>query len=205
MRVLITGFEPFSGYSSNSSWEVAKEVASYAVNGVELVAEQIPVSFARSSEVLRDKVEQHTPDILILLGQAATSDCIRLERVALNIMDAANADNDGFKPDEEPINKDGAAALFTTLPIKKLRRAIEAEGAKVEVSNSAGLYVCNRLYYTALEICREQGAMQALFIHLPLCEGQPTNKPTEYTMPLATMARAVRRIIEESYEQSYKI
>lgn len=195
-RILITGFEPFGEYHENSSWEVARRVTSCSVVGTEVAAEQLPVSFARVGKALRSAVELHTPDLLIMLGQSAVADRIKLERVALNMMDSAMGDNDGVKPDEEPIYKGEESALFTLLPIKRLRSAIEAKGINVKISNSAGLYVCNRAYYEALRLCKER-AMQAIFVHLPLYEGQTLHQRDKKTMPLGDMCRAVQTIIEE--------
>jgi pyroglutamyl-peptidase len=196
MRAIVTGFEPFGDYSENSSWEVARTVASCDVDGVEIVAVQLPVSFARVGGALRCAVEQHTPDLLIMLGQSSATDRIRLERVALNLMDSAMGDNDGFKPNEEPIYDGEESALFTTLPIKHLRRAIDEQGISVKISNSAGLYVCNRIYYEALRMCKER-AMQAIFVHLPLCEEQTSHQTDKKSMTLGEMCRAVQTIIEE--------
>lgn len=196
MRVLVTGFEPFGGYSENSSWEVARRVASCGIAGVDVIAERLPVSFYRVADELQTKVEQHTPDLVIMLGQSAVADRIKLERVALNIMDSRKADNDGYIADEEPIYEGKESALFTSLPIKKLRSAIEANGINVKISNSAGLYVCNCAYYEALRLCKER-AMQAIFVHLPLYEGQTLPQRDKKTMPLGDMCRAVQTIIEE--------
>lgn len=195
-KVLITGFEPFGGNTINSSWEVARRVVSCSVGGMEVVAEQLPVSFARVGEVLRSAIELHTPDFVIMLGQSGTTDRVKLERVALNMMDSGKGDNDGAKPDEEPIYEGEDSALFTSLPIKRLRSAIDEKGIAVKISNSAGLYVCNRTYYEALRMCKER-AMQAIFIHLPLYEGQSSSQTDKKTMPLGDMCRAVQTIIEE--------
>ena len=196
LKVLITGFEPFGDYSENSSWEVAQQVTSCGIEGAEIVAEQLPVSFARVGKALRRVIELHNPNLVIMLGQSAVADRIKLERVALNMMDSTMGDNDGVKPDEEPICEGEESALFTSLPIKRLRSAIEAKGINVKISNSAGLYVCNCAYYEALRMCKER-AMQAIFIHLPLCEGQSSSQTDKKTMPLGDMCRAVQTIIEE--------
>ena len=196
MRVLVTGFEPFGEYSENSSWAVAQKVASCAIKGAEVVAERLPVSFARAGTVLRSAIELHTPDLVIMLGQSGTTDRVKLERVALNMMDSANGDNDGTKPNEEPIYEGEESALFTSLPIKQLRSAIEGQGIAVKISNSAGLYVCNRTYYEALRMCKER-AMQAIFVHLPLCKEQTSHQTDKKSMPLGDMCRAVQTIIEE--------
>jgi pyroglutamyl-peptidase len=107
------------------------------------------------------------------------------------MMDATTPDNDGYLPDEEPICATGAAALFTDMDIKKLRGAVEELGIPAKVSNSAGLYVCNRTYYEALRLCNERPGMKALFVHLPLYEGQPSAAEEQPTMPLDEMLKAV--------------
>lgn len=197
MKVLLTGFEPYWDYPVNSSWVVAEKVATRGVVGVDIVIEQVPVSFSRVHVALREAVEKHSPNMLIMLGQSSVTDRIKLERVALNMMDSTMGDNDGVKPNEEPIYKDEDSALFTSLPIKQLRSAIEAMGINVKISNSAGLYVCNRAYYEALRLCREREGLHAIFIHLPLYEGQTSSQPNKKTMPLVDMCRAIQTIIEE--------
>lgn len=136
MKVLLTGFEPYREYSVNSSWVVAEEVATRGVVGVDIVAEQMPVSFSRVGEALHEAVEKHCPDVIIMLGQSGGSDRVKLERVALNMMDSKLSDNADYTPDEEPISTETPAALFTNTPIKTLRAAIEEQGISVKISNS---------------------------------------------------------------------
>ena len=68
MRVLITGFEAYWDYPENSSWMVAERVANHGVEGVDIVIEQMPVSFSRVASVFRLAVEKHNPDLIILFG-----------------------------------------------------------------------------------------------------------------------------------------
>ena len=191
MKVLLTGFEPFGKYKENSSWAVAEKVTACGVVDAEVIARRLPVSFAGVAKALRDAVEECSPDTVIMLGQAAGIDYIKLERIAINMMDATIADNNGYIPDEEPIYADGTVALFTNVDIKKLCRAVEELGIPAKVSNSAGLYVCNRTYYEALRLCNERPGMKALFVHLPLYEGQPSAAEGQPTMPLDDMLKAV--------------
>ncbi len=195
LRVLLTGFEPFGKYNENSSWAVAEKVAACGFVGAEVVAMRLPVSFAGVGTALRKAVKECSPDVVIMLGQAAGIDFIKLERIAINMMDATTPDNDGYMPDEEPICADGLAALFTNCDIKGLRKAVEESGTAVKVSNSAGLFVCNRLYYEALQLCNEKPGMKALFVHLPFYDGQPSATAGQLTMPLDEMVKAVRIII----------
>lgn len=205
MRVLITGFEAYWDYPENSSWMVAERVADHGVEDVDIVVEQIPVSLSRVASVFRLAVEKHNPDLIIMLGQSGGSDRVKLERVALNLMDAKMPDNDGYIPNEESIQSNTPAALLTNLPIKDLRMIIEEEGIAVKISNSCGLYVCNRLYYESLMVCRERYPIGAVFVHLPFYEGQPSAKQGKPTMSIDAMAKAIQIIIRELYDKNRKI
>ncbi len=165
----------------------------------------MPVSFARSGMVLRDTVKDHRPDLLLMLGQSGGSDRIKLERLAINLQDAKLPDNDGYVANEDVIDRDGENALFTSVPIKQLWSLLENANLGVKISNSCGLYVCNRLYYEALKICLEVIGLQALFIHLPYYEGQPSAKQGKPVMPLSEMTMAISMIIAELYDQSTKV
>ena len=195
LRVLLTGFEPFGKYSENSSWAVAEKVAACGVVGAEVMAKRLPVSFAGVGIALRKAVVECCPDVVLMLGQAAGIDYIKLERIAINMMDSMAADNDGYRADEETICDDGPAALFANCDIKGLRKVIEEMGIVAKVSNSAGLYVCNRLYYEALQLCNERPGMKALFVHLSFYDGQPSATAGQPTMPLDKMVKAVQVIM----------
>ena len=195
MRILLTGFEPFGKYKENSSWAVAEKVAACGFEGVYVV--QLPVTFAGVTAALRRAVEKYRPDAVVMLGQSALINYVKLERIAINMMDSASADNDGYLPDEEPILPGGEAALFTNTNIKELCRAVKEQGLPAKVSNSAGLYVCNRLYYEALQLCKENRGMKALFVHLPCYDGQPSAVAGKFSMPLDDMVQAVKIIIHK--------
>lgn len=200
MKILITGFEPFGSNNENSSWVVANKVATQNTFGIDIALELMPVSFRSVAKTLRTAVMRHNPDLLIMLGQAGSSDKVRLERIAINMMDARNADNDGFIPDEEPINTETPVALFTNTDIKQLYNAIVEQSIPVKISNSCGLYVCNRIYYEALMLCNERKNMRAIFVHLPLYKGQRDAKDTTPTLPLNDMTRAIDIIINKSIQ-----
>ena len=201
MRILITGFEPFGNSIENSSWVVANKVATLNTFGIDIAIELMPVSFVRVGKALRTAVARHNPDLIIMLGQAGSSDKIRLERIAINMMDAQKADNDGYIPDEEPINHETPAALFTNTDIKLLHNAMSEQGIPVKLSNSCGLYVCNRIYYEALMLCNEINKMKAIFVHLPLYDGQRDANENQHTLPLDKMEKAINVIINKLREE----
>ena len=200
MKILITGFEPFGSNDENSSWVVANKVATQNTFGIDIALELMPVSFRSVAKTLRTAVTRHNPDLLIMLGQAGSSDKVRLERIAINMMDARNADNDGFIPDEDPINTETPVALFTNTDIKQLYNAIVEQSIPVKISNSCGLYVCNRIYYEALLLCNEINKMKAIFVHLPFYDGQRDANENQHTLPLDKMEKAINVIINKLRE-----
>lgn len=155
-KILLTAFEPFGANETNISQKVLDAIQA------DVAKLLLPVSFRRAPEVLNEAIEQFQPDVIISMGQAAEGDKIRLERLAINMMDSAKGDNDGNIPNEEIICSKAPLALKTALPVKPLcADCINAELPTI-VSNSAGLYVCNRIYFEAL-----RHSPNSLFVHIP--------------------------------------
>ena len=70
--------------------------------------------------------------------------------------------------DETKPDNDGPSAYFSSLPVKHLRNQLVKSGVPTEVSNTAGLYVCNTTYYAAMHhipITRKN--IKTIFVHLP--------------------------------------
>jgi pyroglutamyl-peptidase len=156
-NILLTFFEPFGGSETNISQQVAEEIVADG-----LIKCCLPVSFKRSPQVLREAIERYQPQFILSLGQCAEGEKIRLERFAINMMDSAKGDNDGYCPDEQTIVDNAPLALRTCMNIKQLYTECVNVGLPVIISNSAGLYVCNRIYWEAL--CY---IPNALFVHIP--------------------------------------
>ena len=181
MIVLITAFEPFGGAETNITQSVLSLLpASIADWAIEKVC--LPVSFKRAPIVLREAISTYSPDLVIMLGQCPAGENIRLERFAINMMDSTKADNDGYIPNEETIYANQPIALQTPLPIKELERFCTDHVQPVQVSNSAGLYICNRVYYEALYLHQ-----QAIFMHVP--------KNMDLTLAQQTIAQIMKNLL----------
>lgn len=188
IRVLLTGFDPFGESEINSSWETAVRVGQLSPKGVVVETVQLPVSFKRAGEAIRKDLREKHPDVLVMLGLRGKGMSLDIERIAINLMDSVNPDNDGCQPQEQAITADGEAAYFSNLPVKVLRDALLQNNIPARVSNSAGLYVCNSTYYNALEeIHKLQLPTKAVFVHLPKISAD---------FPLAKLAEAVKIIID---------
>ncbi|WP_323142985.1 pyroglutamyl-peptidase I [Massilia phyllosphaerae] len=169
--VLLTGFEPFNGADVNPSWEAARALDGWSGPGFQVAARELPCVFGRANLALFDAIDALQPDIVIAVGQAGGRHEISVERVALNVDDATIPDNAGQQPVDATIADGGPAAYFSTLPIKAIVRALRLRGFPAGVSQTAGTFVCNHVFYGLMQHAQARG-MKAGFIHVPFLPQQ---------------------------------
>lgn len=198
--VLVTGFEPFGGESTNPSWEICR-LLPRAIGHTRIETCRVPCEFRRAIEVVAAAIERVKPRIVLCLGQAGGRSRVSVERVGINVDDARIPDNAGARPVDEPVAAHGPSAYFATVPVKAMARAIREAGVPAEVSNTAGTYVCNHLLYGVLHFlaASASGAL-AGFIHVPWSEEQALEKPGAPSMAITTMARGIEAAIVAALE-----
>ncbi|MFA4700872.1 pyroglutamyl-peptidase I [Pyrococcus kukulkanii] len=197
MKVLVTGFEPFGNEKINPSWEAVKLLPD-EIEGATVVKKLLPVTFHGVRRILPELILKEKPDVVISTGLAGGRPTITVERVAINVMDSTMPDNEGYKPEDEPIFDDAPTAYFSTLPIKKIVKALRENGIPALVSNTAGTYVCNTAMFTALHTIAKHGLnAKAGFIHVPYSHEQALDKPRP-SMALETIAKAIEIAIRVS-------
>lgn len=188
-KVLITGFDAFGGESINPSWLAAQALHGRVMLGHKLVAAQLPTVFDQSLLALRTLLKQHRPALTICVGQAGGRAGLSLERVAINVNDARIADNAGAQPVDTPVVPGAPTAYFSTLPIKAMLLALQREGIPAEVSQTAGTFVCNHVFYALMHLLATQRGFKRSrggFIHVPWLPEQGTP-----SMPLADITRGL--------------
>ena len=176
-KILLTGFDAFGGATLNPSWLAVRALHGRQILGHTVVAAQLPTVFDASLTALNALLTQHRPALAICVGQAGGRSAISLERVAINVNDAPIADNAGGQPVDTPVKPGAPAAYFTSLPIKAMLAALQADGVAAEVSQTAGTFVCNHVFYGlmhALATRRELKHTRGGFIHVPWLPEQGT-------------------------------
>ena len=187
--ILVTGFDPFGGESTNASWEAVKRLPE-KIGNLQIHKLEIPTVFGVAAEKVLRAAELLRPQVILCVGQAAGRGSVTPERIGINIRDARIPDNRGYVPADVPVVPDGPAAYFATVPVKDMVSAIQQKNIPASVSNSAGTFVCNDLFYTLLHHF-DGTPTQVGFIHIPLLPEQGSS-----ALPLEDAIAALTAAIE---------
>ncbi|MBN2336519.1 pyroglutamyl-peptidase I [Candidatus Bathyarchaeota archaeon] len=188
--VLLTGFEPFGGSHVNPSIEACRRLEGKTYNGYRVAVEEIPLRYYEVRPRLLEALSRHKPAAVICTGQSGAA-TINVERVAINVADARIPYNCGDKPVDRPIVKGGKAAYFTGLPYRRLLKALTEAKVPCSLSNSAGTFGCNHVFYELMHhVSEHQLGIPAGFIHVPSLPEQVLEKKTP-SMSLDTIVRGL--------------
>jgi pyroglutamyl-peptidase len=164
VRSAVAGFARFGAHALNPAEEV---VGALAARDAALATAVLPVSYRRAEAALAALLASARPDALVLLGRHE-GESIRLERVALNLDDAAAEDEDGERRSGVPIRPGGPVGHWSSLPLAAFAAALEGRGLPFVWSRDAGGFLCNHVFWLAREWAERSGrAIPCGFVHLP--------------------------------------
>lgn len=193
--VLLTGFEPFNGATINPAWEAVRALKGWSGEDFFVEVLQLPCVFGFANRVLRGAIDEMKPAVVICVGQAGGRADLTLERVAINIDDAPILDNDRQQPVDAPIVAGGPTAYFATLPVKAIVAAMRERGLNASVSQTAGTFVCNHVFYGLMDHVDGSG-VRGGFIHVPYLPEQAAALADAPSMPLAQIVEGLRIAVE---------
>jgi pyroglutamyl-peptidase len=194
-KVLLTGFAPFEGDTTNPSWDAARLLHGRQVAGHRIVGRELPTEFGASLRALRIHIRDARPELVLCTGLAAGRRHVSIERIAINVDDARIADNAGRRPIDVPVVAGAPAAYFSTLPIKAILVALLEAGFPAEVSQTAGTFVCNHVFYGLMHALRRRRTVRAGFIHLPRPAADATGSADAASLTLPRLAEALRVVL----------
>ncbi|MGZ8289757.1 MAG: pyroglutamyl-peptidase I [Telluria sp.] len=197
--VLLTGFEPFNKEIINPAWEAVRALEGWAGEGFAVEVLQLPCVFGAAQDVLNEAIASLKPEVVIAVGQAGGRVDLSVERVAINVDDAPIPDNAQNQLVDQPIAADGPAAYFSTLPIKAIVRALRDAGLPASVSQTAGTFVCNHVFYGLMHRTARTGT-RAGFIHIPYLPEQAARHPGTASMSPAEVVRGLKVAIEATLD-----
>ena len=195
MKALITGFEPFDSDRVNPSLEVLRLLPP-RLGVLDIATASLPVVFGAALPALREAIGAAAPDLVLSVGLAGGRAQLSLERVAINIDGARIPDNDGNRPIDRPVVAGGPAAYFATLPIKGAVAALREAGLPAAVSNTAGTFLCNHVFYGLMhEAEHEAKPFRAGFLHVPYLPSQAARQPGTPSMALEQIVEGIEIIL----------
>ena len=170
MQCLVTGFDSFGEIAVNPSAETLQYLPSTLDLGKTIPINKLilPTAGQEAWDKLSRKIAKikNEPLILIMTGLATSRSCISLERFAVNVRDYRIPDNEGRELHEDYIDESGPDALRSNLPLQQLNDYLLERKHFSEVSNHAGSFICNEIYYRALrKLLKPYNAL--IFVHLP--------------------------------------
>ena len=193
--VLLTGFEPFNGATINPAWEAVRALKGWSGEDFLVEVLQLPCVFGFANRVLRGAIDEMKPEVVICVGQAGGRADLTVERVAINIDDAPILDNDKQQPVDATIVEDGPAAYFATLPVKAIVAAMRERGLRASVSQTAGTFVCNHVFYGLMHHV-DGRKVRGGFIHVPYLPEQAAAFAGAPSMALADIVEGLRVAVE---------
>ncbi|MEZ5646915.1 MAG: pyroglutamyl-peptidase I [Burkholderiaceae bacterium] len=200
--VLLTGFDPFNGSPVNPSWQAVQALNGRMLLRRRIVSVQLPTAFGQARHVLDGWIDRLRPELVVCVGQAGGRPAISLERVAINVDDATISDNAGARPVDCPVESDGPAAYFTTLPVKAMLAALTRAGLPAEVSQTAGTFVCNHVFYSLMHRLATDPSLNAVrggFVHVPWLpeQGAPSMAQDDIVRALRVLLRCALQTHED--------
>ena len=185
--VLVTGFGPFHQHKVNASWEAVKEMASMGLEHegkkVNLEIREVPVVYETVSKDIPLLWAELAPKICVHVGVSPYT-CIKLEKYGRNL-GYNHQDINSCTPVDGVCCKDGPDVIQTKFDVENVARKVceRQPDVVVQVSEDAGRYLCDFIYYTSLNL----GHAPVIFVHVP-----PLDKPYS-KLQLAT---SLKNIIE---------
>jgi pyroglutamyl-peptidase len=150
-----------------------RRLAGRTIRGHRIVVRCLPTAYRDSLPRLLGHLRRIKPVLVICVGQAGGRVEVTPERVAINVDDSRVPDNAGWKPVDVPAVSGAPVAYWSTLPVKAIVRALRRRGIPAAVSQSAGTFVCNHVFFGLMhELAQGRDQVRGGFIHVPLLPEQ---------------------------------
>ena len=99
---------------------------------------------------------------------------------------------------DELLNSEGPVGYFTRLPYRDLLDLLKEAGVPSRLSNSAGTYGCNQIFYHLMDyVAREGLEFQSGFIHVPSMPEQVLNRRGGASMSIELTAKGLGVVAKE--------
>jgi pyroglutamyl-peptidase len=174
VKVLITGFGRFPGAPANPTTPlVARLAGAGRRSGLDCASHIFATRYAAVDRELPALIAAHRPDAILMFGLAGRRRHVCIELLARNRMSTIFPDAGGTVPARASITTGAPPSLRGRAAFSRLLSAARTTRVATRFSRDAGKYLCNYIYWRALEAAAQpDGPRRAVFIHVP-----PIGKP----------------------------
>lgn len=166
-KFLVTGFEAFLDVTSNPTEILANNLKDHVSDHYDLILKVLPVEYDKSWYELQKLVETHKPDLVLSFGVARHRSQIQFERIGINFRSQNLKDNTGRLMTASALIESGPDGIFTNLNLEEIVENLKSKNIEVDISNTAGTYVCNSILYKTLNTYKSDECFIG-FVHVPL-------------------------------------
>ena len=174
-KILVTGFGSYDMYENNPSEMLVNYLHSMAPNNFtfDIHTSLLSVEYRKCENELNLLLNKLSPDVVLSFGLGFSKEVLTIERVALNIDDGScgnggAVDNASERRDGTIIAKDGPVGYWASVPVRKIKEEAELSGISTKLSNDAGSFVCNHVfYYLSHMSAKHLERFQVGFFHFP--------------------------------------
>lgn len=193
MKILLTGFKAFGKNKINPSLKLIEELKKRRKENINIL--ELEVVYGLDGEKVVEKIRDDAPSLVLSFGLAGGRQKVCLELKAINSRDSVMKDNQGQRFTNEKIS-DGPLVYQTNLNVEHIKEKMNSENFMI--SESAGTYVCNDVYYQELDYIYQNNLNVACgFVHIPYTEAFEGNPHLEFELVLEIVSNLIDIILEE--------
>lgn len=165
-KVLVAGFETFNKAGFNPVHQTMEKLEGVLLKGGKMVTCAVPFERLEAINAVIAAIEEHKPYFVISLAQATGQKMITTEHMAFNQDIVSQTSSDARPHCYKKIEEDGPDAYFSTFPIADIAEHLQRKGIPCLVSNTAGSFISNYLFYRVQHFLRDTDIGHG-FIHIP--------------------------------------
>ena len=202
MKILITGFNRFGDYIYNPTESLLEEIDAIkdTFSQHSIYTKVLKTEYRESEREIIELLDRIKPDKVILTGVSETDAKIKIEQIAKNNCNSTIPDNIGFIPRKSKIELNGSQIYESTFQFEEIRQRFVEHSIPFSLSNDAGNYLCNFIYYKVLHhIKRNDLPIDCVFLHIPFFSDYGKNNLYSNTLPKDIVLKAIVIIMNELF------
>lgn len=162
-QILLIGFGPFGQLETNPSERLVRWLHNQSPALTRMAI--LPTSYRRATSTIRNLIQDSLPRAIVIFGFSRRAQGFKIERLAHNADRSRLPDIDGMIG-HKPIARGAPDTHRSPIDTRRLAELLQSDDSlPVTLSDDAGGYVCNHVYFIALHETRS-ARVPCILIHI---------------------------------------